>query len=879
MTAPDSAAARRPPSRDPFDDEHHLALLRAVSFMVVGILAVNIPLDFFAGRLHFPASIAGHILLGMSAVTGFVFYRLRRPRVGWVAIAALFWCTASTVTLFRGGLNAPWVIFYLPLITAVATVLGGRAAIVVAAICMATLAIFSWIEMSGNLPIAPFPVPPWRRAVIYGIALGFLALIMWYSIAKQRLRREEVESASERFQTVFNSSATPSVIARVSDRVFTDCNNAFCELFGYSRDEVIGRTSIDLGLFRDWSDRDRGFAEYLAKGRVFNAEHDMVTASGNVRRVLRSLTAIEMSGEPMALVQIIDITERKRAEDELRANRRLLEIVIDAIPMSIFAKDRNSNYVMVNQGMADFYEKTKEDLLRWHTSDLPIPDETRQKSLRDDEWVFSNQAVLDQPLAMLQNPAGSFVPFHSTKIPLFGDDGELIGLLGINRDITEDRRAQEELRASRRLLEIVIDSIPMFIFAKDLQGRYLVVNQRSADFYGTTKEAILESGVSNLLISEAARAAAVAEDEWVFENRATLVIEESLREFARGKRVLIHCTKIPLFGDDGELVGVLGVLRDISQEKRAAEELHAATRALEEVNLSLEMTVEQRTAELQRANAELGGTLENLMSSQEALVRSEKLAALGRLVAGVAHELNTPIGNSLLSASALAERTEEFAREISVDDPNRLPLFGYIEDAREASQILLRNLEKAGEIIRSFKQIAVDQASSQRRLFALNEIVDEVLLAHRPMLRNAALVVHVDIPADLWLDSYPGPLGQVLGNLITNAMLHGHEGREHGIVEISATPRGPYQLEIAVRDQGRGISEENLKRIFDPFFTTRMGRGGTGLGLGICYNIVSETLGGTIDVKSRVGIGTTIIMRLPVTAPHSAGDAAARNAG
>ena len=140
------------------------------------------------------------------------------------------------------------------------------------------------------------------------------------------------------------------------------------------------------------------------------------------------------------------------------------------------------------------------------------------------------------------------------------------------------------------------------------------------------------------------------------------------------------------------------------------------------------------------------------------------------------------------------------------------------------------------------------------------------------MLRGSRVEIRTDVASGIWFDSYPGPLGQVLGNLITNAMLHGHEERDHGIVEISARMYGPENVEIAVRDQGRGISKENQKRIFDPFFTTRMGRGGTGLGLGICYNIVSETLGGTIDVTSELGVGTAVFVRLPVTAPHSRSD-------
>lgn len=870
MTALDTITAPHSPDRDSFEADHQLKLLRACSLAAAAILFCFVVLDYSRDQLRTTGGIAGFVFLAISAGTGYLLYHLRRPVAGWIVMVSMLFCTETTIAFFHGGLNAPSITFYLPMIAAVAVVLGRRATIAFAALCVLALAMFAWAEVSGHLPPIPFDLSPWRRGAIYALAAGLVALIMWYGNAREARRREALRRASERFQTIFNSSETPALIARTSDRIFIDCNVAFCKLFGHSRDEVVGRTSLDLKLFREPADRDRGFAAFLATGRVVNTELDMLTASGDVRRVLQSLTAIDMSGEPMVLVQIIDISERKRAEDELRANRRLLEVVIDAIPMSIFAKDRNSNYVMVNKYMADFHAQTKEAMLRRHTLDLPAPDTTRQKSLDDDQWVFSHQEVLDQPLAMLQRPDGSYVPFHSIKLPLFSDDGELIGLLGVNRDITAERRAQEELRANRRLLEIVIDSIPMLIFVKDLQGRYLVVNQRTADFYGVTKELITESGLSRLSISDATRKKALAEDARVFASRQTLVLDDTRAEYSDGNSAPVHSTKIPLFGDDGELVGVLGVVRDISEERRAADELRTAQRALEEANATLEKTVEQRTAELRRANAELGGTLENLVSSQAALVRAEKLAALGRLVAGVAHELNTPIGNSLLSASALADRTDEFSRSVAADSGLPTPLSMFVDDTREASQILLRNLEKAGEIIRSFKQVAIDQASSQRRAFVLSEIVDEVLLAHRPMLRGAHIDVIANIPADLWLDSYPGPLGQVLGNLITNAVLHGYEGRDQGVVEISATASGSQHVEIAVHDRGCGISEENLKRVFDPFFTTRMGRGGTGLGLGICDNIVTETLAGTINIESVLAAGTTVITRIPLKAPIAA---------
>ena len=149
------------------------------------------------------------------------------------------------------------------------------------------------------------------------------------------------------------------------------------------------------------------------------------------------------------------------------------------------------------------------------------------------------------------------------------------------------------------------------------------------------------------------------------------------------------------------------------------------------------------------------------------------------------------------------------------------------------------------------------------------------MLAHRPMLRNARVEIRTDVPTDLRLDSYPGPLGQVIGNLITNAVLHGYEGKDQGVIDISAKLRDAQQtkipqVEIVVRDYGCGIPDENLRRVFDPFFTTRMGRGGTGLGLGICHTIVTETLAGTINIESVLGTGTRVIISIPITAPKTA---------
>lgn len=308
----------------------------------------------------------------------------------------------------------------------------------------------------------------------------------------------------------------------------------------------------------------------------------------------------------------------------------------------------------------------------------------------------------------------------------------------------------------------------------------------------------------------------------------------------------------------------------IGSVRRMADAVRHREMDLQQLNAELESRVAERTEELQRSNLELSTAMETLEQTQAELLQSEKLAALGSLVAGVAHELNTPIGNSLMVASTLQDKTEEFERNLA-GGLTRSALNRHLDTNREASASLVRNLQRAGDLIASFKQVAVDQTTSQRRRFLLGEVVREIVLTLSPMLRNSPYQIRVEIPDGIVMDSFPGPLGQVLTNLISNALVHAFDGRQQGVVRVSgmATEDGE-NIVLSVIDDGVGIASEFVGRVFDPFFTTRMGRGGTGLGLSICHNIVEGVLGGHIAVSSTLGEGTTFAMTLPTSAPQHA---------
>jgi signal transduction histidine kinase len=199
----------------------------------------------------------------------------------------------------------------------------------------------------------------------------------------------------------------------------------------------------------------------------------------------------------------------------------------------------------------------------------------------------------------------------------------------------------------------------------------------------------------------------------------------------------------------------------------------------------------------------------------------------------------------------------------------RATLEQFISDTQLASDLLLRNLSRSASLVSSFKQIAVDQTSEQRRQFDLSNLIEEVVLTLSPSTQRAHCKVRTDIAADLLLDSFPGPLIQILTNLIDNAITHGFSSEKHGTVDIVGRSTDTGWVSLTVRDNGRGIASEHVKHVFDPFFTTRLGQGGSGLGLHIVHNIVTNVLGGQIELHTVEGSGTSFVLNLPVTAPFT----------
>ncbi len=306
----------------------------------------------------------------------------------------------------------------------------------------------------------------------------------------------------------------------------------------------------------------------------------------------------------------------------------------------------------------------------------------------------------------------------------------------------------------------------------------------------------------------------------------------------------------------------LGAAFDRMAEALAHEESQQRAHAQQ-----LELRVAERTQALQDANLQLEQSLAELQRAQQELVQQETLAGLGALVAGVSHELNTPLGNALIAADTVRAQLQILIEEIGSERPRRSVLQQQLASATQGIALACGNLQRSAELVAGFKRVAVDRAGLHRRRFDLRETTAEVLALLQLSFKRLPFVLRLEIPEGVVLDSYPGAYGQVMTNLVQNALLHAFEGRSQGEICIRLLERDADRLRLQISDDGVGIAAEHLPQLFKPFFTTKLGQGGSGLGLHIVYTLVGGALGGRIEVESKKGQGARFNMTLPLRAP------------
>ena len=437
---------------------------------------------------------------------------------------------------------------------------------------------------------------------------------------------------------------------------------------------------------------------------------------------------------------------------------------------------------------------------------------------------------------------GGAVLWLSDSATIVRDEkGEIVRYEGTVRDITDQKRAEDAIAEGRRLLQQVIDTVPAVINVKDKQLRYLLMNRYMAGIFGIEPADAIGRTTTDLMSRYGAKKTDENDKRVLAAGRELGFYEEEYLDSSGNLRQWL-VNKLPLLDADGEIESIVTVALDIGERKRGELEMRKAKDAAE-------------------------AALRNLRETQNSLIEAEKLAALGRLVAGVAHEVNNPVGISLTVASSLERKTALFAAEVERGNLKRSALAEFLETSRDASSQLVANLNRAAELITSFKQVAADRNYSDQRVFDLGDLTEQVVMSLRPGLRKHNLTLTVDCQPNLTMNSYPGPYGQVLTNLFLNAVAHAFPDGKPGAVDIQVRESGKDNVEIIFSDNGCGMSLDVRRRAFDPFFTTRRDQGGTGLGLHIVYSIVTNRLGGRLDLDSEPGGGTRIQIILPRVAP------------
>jgi len=333
-------------------------------------------------------------------------------------------------------------------------------------------------------------------------------------------------------------------------------------------------------------------------------------------------------------------------------------------------------------------------------------------------------------------------------------------------------------------------------------------------------------------------------------------------QIARDKNYTLRIpdSRVDEFNDLGQSLNIMldRVQHQIERQRRAEQEAS-------QLNAELEQQVTQRTKALRESNQELLATLEQLHQYQGQLVESEKMASLGDMVAGIAHEVNTPIGLSVTASTLLQDKLAVMQEKFNEKRISTNEFARFLGDCDENLAIIYRNVNRAAELITSFKQVAVDQSSEVDRTIEIHSFMRDVLTSVKPRrLDIEKFPIQVHAADNLEVMTKPGPLNQILINLIVNSMVHGFDGKTSGHIEINFELIDN-DLEITYRDDGNGVPFDIRKKIFDPFVTTKRGAGGSGLGLHLAYNLVTQVLGGNIHFFSEEQQGVEFIVRFPVT--------------
>ncbi|MFZ5764520.1 MAG: PAS domain-containing sensor histidine kinase [Thermodesulfobacteriota bacterium] len=560
-----------------------------------------------------------------------------------------------------------------------------------------------------------------------------------------------------------------------------------------------------------------------------------------------------------------------------------LSCLITYNPNTIIITDKAGRIEYVNEVFTSTTGYLPAEVMGHHVESIGLHD---LDSLRSLSWHAICRGEIWEGEITSYKKNGALFYEQTFVLPLTDDDDVVCWICFIKRDISERKRYERslldltkalenqireqkateiELKVVNRQNELILNSVAEGIFGVDVEGTITFINAaaeqltgyRSDELFGRHYHLLFRQNTdsgSQQAPSLSPVFAAFHDGRFHRSNHEIFIRQD-------GSDFPVHLACAPII-EDRTVIGAVVLFKDITEELRIQRQKEQAEQELRELTATLDQRVQQRTAQLNAANASLINTLDLLQRTQNQLVQSEKMASLGQLVAGIAHEINTPVGIAYTASTHLEKESKQLAERYRAGEMTRSHLEEYLQVCLESTVLLQSNLTRAGELIRSFKQVAIDQSGEGRRSFNLREYVNEVLLSLRPLLKKTRHTISLECSDDIVLRSYPGAFSQILTNLITNSITHAFAEGEAGILRMMFTINDT-SLVFIYSDNGKGIAAADLPHIFEPFFTTSRNRGGSGLGLHIIYNIITQKLNGNVTCHSAPGEGTTFTIQLP----------------
>lgn len=641
-------------------------------------------------------------------------------------------------------------------------------------------------------------------------------------LRKMKSERDELE----RFFEALMETVPSNIYFKDRNSKFLRVNQSMAEGLGAGHPaDLVGKCDAD---FFDAKHAQRALADeekILATGKgVEGYVEKEIFADGSDGYVLTAkLPFRDQRGRVLGTFGISsDVTEMVRTSETLEREKNTLRSLIDSIPDAIYVRGVEGKYMAVNQAMADFLNCEKPEDVVGKSPQEFFPDQKSEIYLAEDREVMESRKPMLNVERRIKTAGGQLRTVLISKVPVIDDAGKVIGIVGMNRDVTEERRMEQALMQTERRMKEIVDNSPSPIYVKSITGRYLMINRRFGQLFGVEESEIYGKTDAEVLGDLVGAARTTANDQRVAKTGEPLQIDETI-SFPSGERIFMS-SKFPMLNLKGEVYAVGGISTDITERKMTEQEL-------------------------KKINGELRQANNDLKKAQEHLIQAEKMESIGRLASGVAHEVKNPLAMIGMGLELLARRLPE-------DD----------KKAAETVERMKRGIERAKKIVTGL----VDFSSSRNLDFqpvSVEELVEESMDLVDYQLRAQRVTVRYDIPKNLpKLMVDRTRVQQVLLNLCINSMHAMENGGELAIsaelvsrneVEFDAGWRkrerpkeGDSLVRLTVRDEGSGIPEEALGKIFDPFFTTKPTGTGTGLGLAVSRKI-AELHGGELSLGNR----------------------------